>query len=328
MALRWKIPELQQNFVDPEGVRATMASQAASQSMQGYNPAGSAASANMQGYSQPEQNAPGYRGMAPGESPMTQNVLRLQQEIAELESQLQEVDAQIAAIDKDMGGLTPEEAQIAAKRASVGDMSAYDAMVSRRGNQFNTAKTAMDGINNKLYEAEKLTYGLDSKDDVDRAAARNQIEVALRQAEETAEKTGGKLPESYHRLKAKLEEADRRSEEVQNSREYANSFWSKAKANSLTDADIASAKEFVAKNPNNPEAEKIRDEVDKYEQKTNEAKAAAQREKNAAYQLYKDIKDLSKEQASAAYAGWTEKQKKAFKKYYKFDENNGTVTKK
>ena len=338
MSLRWKIPELQQNFVDPNGVNQTMmqqsfqnnnAAQAAAQQMQGYRPTGTdqdVLNAGGQG---------GYRGLAPrGQQEQAsynqnrQKILGIQQEITNLEGQLQQIDAQIAAIDKDMGGLTPEEAKIAAKRASVGDMSAYDNMVARRNNGLSSAKTAMDGIANKLYEAEKLTYGLGVKNDDDRAAARNQIEVALRQAEEAAQKTGGKLPDNYYRLQAKLAEADQRDSELQNAREYANTFWSKEKDGSLSDVDIASAKEFIAKNPNSSETEKIREAVDKYEKKTGEAKAAEQRAQNAAYLLFKDLKDMNAADADRYYNSLSDKQKKNLKKYFKRDEKTKVWSKK
>ena len=119
-----------------------------------------------------------------------------------LEARLADIDSKLAAFDKANPGFNPDAAEIAAKRAEIGDFSAYDNMVGRQGSQ-NADPT---GIENELYNAEKLTWGLKSKSGEEKEIAKANIEASLRRAEEWADKTGGKLPMSYHRLKAQLEE--------------------------------------------------------------------------------------------------------------------------
>jgi succinate dehydrogenase/fumarate reductase flavoprotein subunit len=130
--------------------------------------------------------------------------------IQEKEAELQGIMDRIAEIDKATPSLSknPREWEIAAKRAEIGDMSAYDNLVSRG----NTDATAAYGIENELYNAEKLTWGLYSKSSSsaeDRAIARSNIEASLRRAEDWARKSGKELPDSYYRLRAALEGAMR-----------------------------------------------------------------------------------------------------------------------
>ena len=111
-------------------------------------------------------------------------------ELDRLKNELAQVDARIAQIDKELPA-AEQEVEIAAKRAEIGDFSAYDNM---RGRGAQNADPT--GIENELFNAEKLTWGLKSKSGEEKEIAKANIEATLRRAEEWADKTGGKLPMS------------------------------------------------------------------------------------------------------------------------------------
>ena len=285
---RWKgqLPALQPNFVDPQGVRATMAQQ----QMAGYQP-------------NPQPNMQGYNG-APTRTPMAGNpgsgegyqfdasgidaFNEKKQRLAELETKLKEVDTQIAQIES---GSLDEEKAIAAKMAEIGDMSGYQAMLSRQQNAGAQQKSATQGLENMLYETEKLTWGLDAKSDEDRKMAKTTIEANLRQAEEQAAKSGVDITKnpSYRRLRAALEDSDKASIVYESEARKANEWWSKARKNELTNDDIAEIEDFIEKNPNSKAASDLRPLVEQYKPKTRESKAAFEKRKRDALALVQRI---------------------------------------
>lgn len=300
-------------------------------------------SIGMAGYANPSQQMQGYvpntvgvpvphmpysQGPAEGygesySSAVNADVLN---EIAQLETQLNAIDAQIAALDKQYPGIASNDFEIAAKRAEVGDFSAYDNMVNRGQTAVGNATSNERSIENELFNAEKLTWGLSSKSDEDRAMARNQIEVALRKAEKEAERTNTRLPDSYYRLKAALDKSgEYGTPEQVSERIAANDMWTKAKSGTLTDTDIAEMKTFIKNNPNSDTATALRPIVEQYEGKTVEKRAAAKRERDAADNLFKAMQNMSKEGMENYWNGLTKKQKEVFKKYHKIDLVEGRV---
>ena len=315
MNFRWKgqLPALQPNFVDPKGVRATMAQQ----QMAGYQPN---PQPNMQGYSGAPMRTPmagnpgsgeGYQFDTTGIDAFNQKKQRL----AELEAQLKEVDAQIAQIES---GSMDEEKAIAAKMAEIGDMSGYQAMLSRQQNAGAQQKSATQGIENMLYDAEKLTWGLGAKSDEDRKMAKTTIEANLRQAEEQAAKSGVDIAKnpSYQRLRAALEDSDKASIVLESERRKANEWWSKARKNELTNADINEIEDFIERNPNSEAASNLRPLVEKYKPKTKENKAAFEKRKNDAYSLWRTLYNLGTEEQSRRIASLSTSERKLLEEFY------------
>lgn len=346
MSLRWKnqLPQLQPSFVDPVGVNATrmqgyqpgvvptLASYAA-QDMQGYNPnnvymgrvsdrAGQPGSGN--GYQFDSREIDNYTAQKDAE-------VQALQQIQQLEARLNEINARIAEIDKALpaGAGNDKAWEIAAQRASIGDMSAYDSMVQRGA----TGNQTANAIDNALMDAEKLTWGLSADSEEDRKAARNQIEVALRKAERDASQTGTKLPDSYYRLKNALGNADDVGPNGMTAMEYANDLASKIESDEASDEDIKDGLVWAAQHPNSKYAKTIFDAAVAGKGKTQEAKARAKAEKDAAYLDFKDVKDLGNNAAGQpkifeVMQGWEEKRRKRFLKFYNVDPKTGKVTKK
>lgn len=344
MAYRWKVPELNASFVDPQGVQdyqqsAAMQNSAAAanaaQQMQGYRPtgteldvmnAGAEAGGDRGGYNQVQE----YEQQQKREQVMAK--------IAELEQQLAQIDAQIEAVTQKLGGVSDRDLSIAAARAEAGDFSAYDNMVSRAANREQANKTAANNRSAELQNARKLVWGLNSKDSDQQAAAFNQVDLALEKFERKAQELGLN-PESdpdYRALKAERDKAMGDAKENQNAREVETDWWQKVKDKTLTDADIKQIENKIASDPNNPEVEKLRQLVDENKGKTVEAREKYSRRKNAAYQLYKGFKDSSAEGSINKWNGMTDAEKKEFLKFYDVkigtDKNTGkqtfTVTKK
>ena len=248
------------------------------------------------------------------------------QQIQQLEARLSQINARIAEIDKSLpaGAGNDNAWEIAAQRASIGDMSAYDSMVQRGATGAQTA----NAIDNALMDAEKLTWGLNAKDDEDRMAARNQIEVALRKAERDAAQTGTKLPDSYYRLKNALE-----ADVGGNASSLVNMLKYKKEKGTLTDADREYVEEMMKGKENSKEYETLMSFWKDSKGSTAEAKAKAKAEKDAAYLDFKDVKDLGNNAAGQpkifeVMQVWEDKRRKRFLKYYNVDPKTGKVTKK
>ena len=323
MAYRWKVPEFNASFVDPDGVRNTMMrkayidraanemngyatswpedirqipiqSQSASNSMLGYQPNGAGGFVNDRSNDamwEDYRAQVGRERREMAEAEMNrQNTLN---KITELQAELAQVDAQIAEIEKTLPkGVSDAEWEIAAKRAEIGDNSAYDNLVSRGYNQMATARSVEDNIKNELYNAEKLTWGL--KSDEEREMAKNQIQVSLRKAEEMAAKYGTKLPEGYYRLKAVLEKySDDNKPAVQNIREFINEFKLLQARGKLTRAKREEANKLANDKLNSDYADELRqlyaDSKGKTVEDGNDRKAAKQK----ATAIYNNVKNLS-----------------------------------
>lgn len=241
-----------------------------------------------------------------------------------LEARLADIDAKLAAFDKANPGFNPDAVEIAAKRAEIGDFSAYDNMVGRQGSQ-NADPT---GIENELYNAEKLTWGLKSKSGEEKEIAKANIEASLRRAEEWADKTGGKLPMSYHRLKAAIEGMGATTgDDYMTELEWSNRIYTKAQNKTLSDDDIKEMKDYIENHPDRELSKALQDIVADYKGKTKEVNEKANAEKATARSLYKSIVNLPLDDQFKAFHSWSDEKKKAFRKYYKIDVKKGAEAK-
>lgn len=321
MDFRWKVPELKPNFVDPQGVRSTMAAQ----QMQGYAPN---PQPNMVGY-QPNVQ-PNVRGMAPSQAAQQNNAALAEQnyqqfvkddaalqekkqKLASLEQQLMKIDTDLAQLQQ---GGADEEKAIAAKLAEIGDTSLYQGILAREQNQAAQQKSSAAGIDNMLYEADKLTFGLDSKSEEERNAVRQNIRATLDRAEEIAKQTGTQLPEKYYRLRDKLKGSDEASIVYESERKRANEWWAKARNKNLTDKDIAEVKDFIEKHPDSDAATQLRPLVEQYAPQTVESKAAASKRKNDAKNLYDILSDLPKDELARRARNLTASERKLLEDFY------------
>ena len=307
MAFRWK------DYDTPE------------QAMQGYVPNSAAAP---QGYRPNVAPAMPYNNEQIAQQNLDQfNVAeqkrqQIQTKINALEAELADVTAKIEAIDKESPSLknNPKEWEIAAKRAEIGDMSAYDNLVSRGGGSVADSS----GIENELYNAEKLTWGLSSKSDEDRRIAAANINASLRKAEEWAARSGGVLPPSYDRLKKALADSKDGSSDDMNAREYGNEIALKIYRGTATDDDIERGVKWAEKNPNSDAAKEILEAAKAGKGGTIEAKARAAQAKreaeNAKNGFIESVKGLPKAERIRL---WNEAVKKDAKlKRFTFDGDN------
>lgn len=273
------------------------------------------------------QNAQPVGGMATG----GQDAFDASQDAREgallrsLEARLADIDAKLAAFDKDNPGFNPDAAEIAAKRAEIGDFSAYDNMMQGRGAQ-NADPT---GIENELYNAEKLTWGLKSKSGEEKEIAKANIEATLRRAEEWSDKTGGKLPMSYHRLKSAIDGMGATAgDDYKTELEWSNDFYTKALNRTLADEDIEKANEFIARHPDSEVSRALQSIVKGYKGKTTESKARSAKEEKDAKAIYIEIANLPIDDQFKAFRSWSDEKKKLFRKYYNIDTKKGAEARK
>ena len=240
-----------------------------------------------------------------------------------LEARLADIDAKLAAFDKANPGFNPDAAEIAAKRAEIGDFSAYDNMQGRGAQNADPS-----GIENELYNAEKLTWGLKSKSGEEKEIAKANIEATLRRAEEWADKTGGKLPMSYHRLKAQLEGVGGSGGDDRSELEWSNRIYTKALKKQLTDADIKEMTDYIEKHPDRELSKALQPIVKEYKGKTGEAKSRRAKEENDAKAIYSEIANLPIDDQFKAFRSWSDEKKTLFRKYYNIDPKKGAEARK
>lgn len=241
-----------------------------------------------------------------------------------LEARLADIDAKLAAFDKANPGFNPDAAEIAAKRAEIGDFSAYDNMQGRGAQNADPT-----GIENELYNAEKLTWGLKSKSGEEKEIAKANIEATLRRAEEWADKTGGKLPMSYHRLKAAIDGMGATTgDDYKTELEWSNDFYTKALNKTLADEDIEKANAFIARHPDSEVSRALQSIVKGYKGKTMESKARNAKEEKDAKAIYSEIANLPIEDQFKAFRSWSDEKKNLFRKYYNIDPKKGAEARK
>ena len=214
-----------------------------------------------------------YQPKTPGIAPVTGTELVQQRmgdrsALLEKEARLAEINARLAELDKEIGN--EAEWDIAAKRAELGDMSAYDNIVSRRAN---AAGGAISPIEEILYRAKGIESGLKSPSTEDKLLARDNIEVALEKAEKMAQRSGEKLPALYYELRDRLENMEAgRTVSEKTAREIGTELWLSSKRGTLTEDDVKKAEDIIAADPNSDLSQALKDIVDEYEKKTPEYK--------------------------------------------------------
>lgn len=243
-------------------------------------------------------------------------------ELDRLKNELAQVDAQIAQLDKELPA-SEQEVEIAAKRAELGDMSAYDSLV--RGGAGNLASTRT-AIENELKNAEKLTWALESGTKEQRAQALNEIEVALRSAEEAQEK-GVKLPDSYRRIQNAIApyKNDGSSNGGGNFTELINQMKYKLSKGKLTEDDREYIETVIKPNMNSEKFDELFGFLQESKGKTVEARNDARIAKEERKKEYERLVPLSVTEQLRIINSWSDKKKKDFMKEYSFDGKKGVV---
>lgn len=325
MDFRWK------NFVTPAGV-------VAAQNMQGYVPG----YVGREPRAVPEESVispsgtfgGGNRG--PGQEAMQQfqpgyfenaERVQLQARYQQLQNELAQVDAQIAEVKKKYPGITNErEWRIAAKRAEIGDMSAYDNMMARGRD----ASQGVTGVENSLYNVLKLGWGLKTNRDEDAQITLANMNTELQKAEEWSQKTGQPLPRVYYEVKNAVDEYNAKHSNggtggdlVRNAEEAINKLNHMVAEGNFPKEEYDKYYNWVEQNPNSEFAKPIGDWLVANKGKTNEARAAAAALAKKVKDLYNRIhgKDVLTQQQEVAKAPLNVQ--KAFKAKYKYDAEKG-----
>lgn len=301
MDYRWKnyggsLPNVQPNFVDPQNTQATAANPQAP-----FQPGG------------PSQSPQDFLTGVTNQADRTEKLAELQ----ELKEKLVAIDAEIAKVKASPMSRETETA-VAAKLAEIGDTSVYQAILARQQNQAAQQESNASSIDNMLYEAEKLTWGLKSKNAEDREIVRSNIGATLRRAEDAARKQGVDLSknESYRRLKAAMDEGDEASNVYEGEERFANTLWSKSQAGNLRDADIEEAKEWIEEHPDSQFASKVIQVVQEYAPKTAESKERAFKRRKAAWDLFTTLSDFPRDEQTRRIRNLTNAEYRLLEDYY------------
>ena len=316
MDFRWKVPELKPNFVDPQGVRSTMAAQ----QMQGYTPNAQASAVSAANAMQ------GYKPNVPTSSPFNNEQLAQQnydsfnselqekkQRLATLEQQLMKIDSDLAQLQQ---GGADEEKAIAAKLAEIGDTSLYQGILAREQNQAAQQKSNASSIDNMLFEADKLSWGLNSKSDEERGIVKQNIQAVLDRAKQVAEQTGTPLPPKYAELERKLEDSDKASIVYESDLKRANELYILYRKGGLKDSHIKEMEDYIEKNPNSEIATQYRQLIEQYKGKTKESRAAASKRKQDALDLYYSLNGLSKDEITRRISNMLPRERKLLEDFY------------
>lgn len=281
MAFRWKTTP-----ADPQA----FLSQEASRQMAGYTPT----SANgMQGYRPNVAPSSPFSNEQLAEQSYNQFNAGLQtkrQQLEQLKLKLAEIDRQIASVQA--GGADDEKA-IAAKLAEIGDTSLYQGIINREQNIASQQKSNASSIDNMLFEADKLSWGLNSKSDEERGIVKQNIQAVLDRVKQVADQTGTPLPPKYAELAQKLENSDKASMVYESERRRANDLWLKARNKTLDNSDIKEMENYIAANPNSEISAQYRQLIEQYQGKTEQSKAAASKRKADAQSAARALMDLS-----------------------------------
>lgn len=299
MDFRWKnrggnLPNVQPNFVDPQNTQATAANPQAP-----FQPGG------------PSQSPQDFLTGVTNQADRTAKLAKL----GELKEKLVAIDAEIAKVKASPMSRETETA-VAAKLAEIGDTSAYQAILARQQNQAAQQKSNASAIDNMLFEADKISWGLSSKSDEERAVAKQTIKAHLEQAKRVAEQTRTPLPPKYRELEQKLADSDEASENYASARKRANELWLLARNKKLEKADIKEMEDYIAANPNSDISGQYRQLIDQYQGKTREAKASASKRKADALDLYYSLNGLDPEAAAKRIANLTPRERKLLEDFY------------
>ena len=213
------------------------------------------------------------------------------QKLALLENKLAEIDNNIAQLQQ---GGADEEKAIAAKLTEIGDTSLYQGILAREQNQAAQQKSNASSIDNMLFEADKLSWGLNSnKSDEAFDIAKQNIRAYLDRAKQVAEQTGTPLPPKYDELERKLKEADESSTARESEIKRANELYLLYRNGGLEDSHIKEMEDYIKKNPNSEIATQYRQLIEQYKGKTKESRAAASKRKSDAMVIVNTLRDLS-----------------------------------
>jgi hypothetical protein len=282
----------------------------------------------MRGY-QPNVQ-PNYRVMMPSQATQANNATLAEQnynqfmqedaslqakrqQLAQLKEKLAEIDTQIASVE---AGGADEEKAIAAKLAEIGDTSLYQGILAREQGNAERQKANASGIDNMLFEADKLSWGLNSKSDEERGIVKQNIQAVLDRAKQVADQTGTPLPPKYAELERKLQDSDKASLAYESERRRANDLWLKARNKTLENADIQEMEDYIKSNPNSEIAGQYRQLIEQYQGKTKESKAAASKRKQDALNLYYTLNRLDTETATKRIANLTPSERKLLEDFY------------
>ena len=147
-----------------------------------------------------------------------------------------------------------------------------------------------------LFEADKLSWGLNSKSDEERGIVKQNIQAVLDRAKQVADQTGTPLPQKYRELEKKLQDSDNAASAYESERRRANDLWLKARNKTLENADIQEMEDYIKSNPNSEIAGQYRQLIEQYQGKTKESKAAASKRKQDAKDLYSVLSDLPRDE--------------------------------
>lgn len=325
MDFRWK------NFGTPAGIEAA-------NKMQGYVPG----YVGREPRAVPEESVispsgtfgGGNRG--PGQEAMQQfqpgyfenaERVQLQARYQQLQNELTQVDAKIAEVKKKYPGITNErEWRIAAKRAEIGDMSAYDNMMARGRD----ASQGVSGVENSLYNVLKLGWGLKTNRDEDAQITLANMNTELQKAEEWSQKTGQPLPRVYYEVKKAVDEYNAKNtkggtgaELVRNAEEAINKLNHMVAEGNFPKAEYDKYDNWVKQNPNSEFAKPIADWLAANKGKTKEARAAAAGLAKQVKALYDRIHGMAVDKQTEEVSKAPLNVQKAFKAKYKYDEKKG-----
>lgn len=311
MAFRWKTPELNAPVVDPQGVQAYQQQQAMGNSAQALNAANA-----MRGYrpnvaaSTPFNN----EQLAQQNYDQFNNSLQMKrQQLEQLKAQLADIDKQIATVE---AGGADEEKAIAAKLAEIGDTSLYQGIIAREQGNAERQKANASSIDNMLFEADKLSWGLNSKSDEERGIVKQNIQAVLDRAKQVADQTGTPLPQKYRELEQKLQDSEKASMANESERRRANELYILYRNGGLEDSHIKEMEDYIKANPNSEIATQYRQLIEQYKGKTKQSRAAASKRKKDADDLYYSLSGLSKEEITRRIANMSPREHKLIEDFH------------
>lgn len=270
--------------------------------MQGYNNSATLAQQQMQGFA-PNVQQPALDPAQPTSAETYRGSYELDMaELSQLEGLLRTIDSQIAELENSDPRDT--ERKLASLGASIGDMSLYNAMVAREGEQSRKLSGAPANINNILSSAWEVSGQL-SRGQLTEAEAdvlARKMMVAKQKAEEEADKLGYDLSTNqYYRdiSEALADYAPVPREElsiggfsVKNDVDARNKIMDLYNEKKLRDSHIAELDKWRKEHPNDEMSTKIGALADEFRDKTNESNARGASKKQKAWDLYSELSNL------------------------------------